>query len=84
MVKIKTNTGEPFKMNETQSPTVTRATIHRTMFSTWITAEMSDGTESKLFDYFRDEILFSPREFIGKTKAEALAMKFNRDRNSLR
>jgi len=84
MVKIKTITGEPFKMNETQSPTVTRATIHRSMFSTWITAEISDGTEAKLFDFFRDEISFSAREFIGKTHSDALALKFKRDRNHLR
>ena len=71
-------------MKNTQEPVVVKATIRRSMYSTWITAEMSDGTETRLFDYFRDEISFSPREFIGKTKADALKLKFNRDRNYLR
>tara|TARA_B100000700_G_scaffold101336_1_gene114208 strand:- start:664 stop:879 length:216 start_codon:yes stop_codon:yes gene_type:complete len=71
-------------MKNIQEPVVVKATIHRSMYSTWITAEMSDGTETRLFDYFRDEIAFSAREFIGKTKADALALKFKRDRNYLR
>ena len=71
-------------MKNIQEPVVVKATIRRSMYSTWITAEMSDGTETRLFDYFRDEISFSPREFIGKTKADALTLKFNRDRNYLR
>ena len=65
-------------------PVVVKATIHCSTFNTWITAEMSDGTETELFQYFRDEISFSAREFIGKTHADALALKFKRDRNYLR
>ena len=69
---------------QSTEPVIVKATIHRSMYSTWITVELSNRTKTKLFDYFRDEISFSPREFIGKTKADALKLKFNRDRNYLR
>lgn len=48
----------------------------------WVTLE--DGSEQKLFDYYPDEISFSPEDFVGMTIAEAHALKLQKDRDFLR
>ncbi len=44
---------------------------------------MEDGTEQFLYDYYPDEISFSPSEFVGLTIDEARHLKFIKDRNYL-
>ena len=38
-----------------------------------------DGAESRLFEYYPDEISFHSNEFIGRTRAEALDLKLKKD-----
>lgn len=47
----------------------------------WVTYE--NGVEEFLFDYYPDEISFSPEEFIGKTKEECITLKFQKDKRFL-
>jgi hypothetical protein len=44
---------------------------------------MEDGTEQFLYEYYPDEISFSPSEFVGLTLDEARHLKFIKDRNYL-
>ena len=44
----------------------------------WVTCE--DGTETKVFDYFPDELTFAADEFVGLTVEECRLLKFGRDR----
>jgi hypothetical protein len=44
---------------------------------------MEDGTEQFLYEYYPDEISFSPSEFVGLTIDEARHLKFIKDRNYL-
>lgn len=44
----------------------------------WVTCE--DGSETKVFDYYPDEISFSEGEFVGLTAEECRVLKFGRDR----
>lgn len=44
----------------------------------WVTYE--DGKETMLFDYYPDEISFTPNEFIGLTRSEAIHLKFKKDK----
>jgi len=44
---------------------------------------MEDGTEHMLFEYYPDEISFSPSEFVGLTITEAIHLKFKKDKNYL-
>ena len=44
---------------------------------------MEDGVEEFLFDYYPDEISFSPQEFKGLTLADAKHLKFKKDKNYL-
>lgn len=37
------------------------------------------GPEEKLFDYFPDEISFSPEEFVGLTRQQAAQLKYQKD-----
>ena len=39
-----------------------------------------DGTETKVFDFYPDEISFSGGEFVGLTLDECRLLKFGRDR----
>ncbi len=39
-----------------------------------------DAAEEKLFDYYPDEISFTPEEFVGLTRDEALRLKYEKDR----
>lgn len=48
----------------------------------WVT--LVGGNEVKLFDYYPDEINFSPEEFVGLTIGEALQLKFKKDRDYLK
>jgi hypothetical protein len=48
----------------------------------WITT--ANGEEVKLFDYYPDEISFTPDEFVSLTIAEAKRLKFKKDRDYLR
>ena len=43
-----------------------------------------DDEEHELFDYFPDEIYFSPSEFVGLTIDEAIALKGKKDVGYLR
>lgn len=44
----------------------------------WVTCE--DGSETKVFDFYPDEISFSGAEFVGLTIDECRLLKFGRDR----
>lgn len=44
---------------------------------------LEDGNEVFLFDYYPDEISFTPSEFIGLTIEECRTLKFKKDRNYL-
>jgi len=44
---------------------------------------MENGTEQFLYEYYPDEISFSPSEFVGLTIDEARHLKFIKDRNYL-
>jgi hypothetical protein len=44
---------------------------------------LEDGTEQFLYEYYPDEISFSPSEFVGLTIDEAKHLKFIKDRNYL-
>ena len=44
---------------------------------------LEDGKEEFLFEYYPDEISFSPREFIGLTIDEARHLKFKKDKQYL-
>jgi len=39
--------------------------------------------ESPLYEYYPDEISFTPDEFIGLTQAEAIHLKFKKDKKYL-
>ena len=42
-----------------------------------------DGDEQLLFEYYPDEISFTPSDFVGLTLEEARQLKFKRDRDYL-
>jgi len=44
---------------------------------------MEDGVEEFLFEYYPDEISFSPQEFKGLTLADAKYLKIIKDKNYL-
>lgn len=44
---------------------------------------MEGGVEEFLFEYYPDEISFSPQEFKGLTLDEAKHLKFKKDKNYL-
>jgi hypothetical protein len=44
---------------------------------------LEDGSEQFLFEYYPDEISFSPKEFEGLTMEQARTLKFNKDKNYL-
>jgi len=44
----------------------------------WVTYE--NGKEQMLFEYYPDEIRFSPNEFVGLTRSEAIHLKFKKDK----
>jgi hypothetical protein len=44
----------------------------------WVTYE--DNKEQMLFEFYPDEISFSPNEFIGLTRSEAIHLKFKKDK----
>jgi len=44
----------------------------------WVKVEGSDE-EQKLFEYYPDELHFSPGEFVGLTVQEGKRLKFNKD-----
>lgn len=44
----------------------------------WVTCE--DGSETKVFDFYPDEISFSGDDFVGLTIEECRLLKFGRDR----
>jgi hypothetical protein len=46
-------------------------------------ATTADGVEHRLFDYFPDEISFSPAEFVGLTLEQARQLKFEKDKRYL-
>lgn len=48
----------------------------------WVTYE--DGEEEMLFDYYPDEIAFSPEEFIGLTRDQTLSLRHKKDVEYLR
>lgn len=43
----------------------------------YVTTE--DGVEHRLFDYYPDELSFTPAEFVGLTLEEASRRKFTKD-----
>ena len=44
----------------------------------WVTYE--DGKEQMLFEYYPDEISFSPQDFVGLTRSQAIHLKFKKDK----
>ena len=44
----------------------------------WVTCE--DGTETKVFDYYPDELTFAADYFVGLTVEECRLLKLGRDR----
>jgi prepilin-type N-terminal cleavage/methylation domain-containing protein len=48
-----------------------------------VIATLEDGTEEKLFEYYSDEISFSPSEFVGLTAEEGRRLKFKKDKQFL-
>jgi hypothetical protein len=44
-----------------------------------VVATYDDGTTEKLFSFYPDEISFSPVEFAGKTRAEAMRLRHQKD-----
>lgn len=38
-----------------------------------------DGTTCSLFSYYPDEITFTPEEFIGLTRGQAMALRHKKD-----
>ncbi len=53
-------------------------TLFDPMPQVWVTYE--DNKEQKLFEYYPDEISFTPNEFIGMTRSEAFHLKFKKDK----
>ena len=47
----------------------------------WVTLE--NGVEEFLFEYYPDEISFTPNEFVGLTIDECKHLKFVKDKNYL-
>lgn len=47
-------------------------------------ATFEGGAEKKLFDYFPDELSFTPKEFVGLTEAQAHDLKSQKDRSYLK
>jgi hypothetical protein len=45
--------------------------------------KLEEGEEQFLFEFYPDEISFSPQEFIGLTIQEAIHLKFTKDRDYL-
>lgn len=69
---------------ENMTPKIIKATISplpKTLLDPMpvVTAVFDDDTEKRLFDYFPDEISFTPEEFVGLTEAEACQLKFDKD-----
>ena len=44
----------------------------------WVTCQ--DGVETKIFDYYPDEITFAEGDFVGLTVEKCRLLKFGRDR----
>ncbi len=44
-----------------------------------VKATFDDGETRVLFSYYPDEISFTPREFIGLTRGEAMALRHKKD-----
>ncbi len=44
-----------------------------------VTVTYEDGTSEELFSYYPDEIQFSPSEFIGLTRGEAMDLRRKKD-----
>ena len=65
-------------------PTVVKAWKVEGHYQTVMMATMSDGSEVELFNYYPDEIQFSPFEFIGKTEREAGQSFAQKDSDYLR
>jgi hypothetical protein len=42
-------------------------------------AKLEDGSDVRVFDFYPDEIRFTPSEFVGLTLAEARQLKFRKD-----
>ena len=66
-------------------PKITSATISampKSLFDPMprVTAAFDDGTEKMLFEYYPDEISFSPEELVGLTYNEARDRKFRKDK----
>lgn len=48
-----------------------------------VTATFEDGTVKELFSFYPDEIDFEEGELVGKTEAQAMELKFLKDRDFL-
>ena len=45
-----------------------------------VIATFDDGTQGELFEYYPDELSFTPSEFVGMTAEEAHQLKFKKDK----
>ena len=48
-----------------------------------VIVEFENGTKKTIFEFYPDEISFSPEEFIGLTEEQARRLKFERDKQYL-
>jgi len=48
-----------------------------------VIATLETGEKVEVFEYYPDEISFTPREFVGLTMAEARHLKFKKDKQYL-
>lgn len=44
-----------------------------------VTVTYGDGTTEELFSYYPDELIFSPTDFIGLTRSEAMEVRHRKD-----
>lgn len=45
-----------------------------------VSVVFENGTKETLFEFYPDEIMFHPNEFVGLTREQARSLKFNKDR----
>lgn len=45
-----------------------------------VQVELEDGSKETLFEYYPDELSFTPQEFLGLTVAQGKHLKFKKDK----
>ena len=75
--------------NKAKEPAIVSATISampKSMFDPMptVTAVLDDGSTQKVFEYYPDELSFTPAEFVGLTLKAACNLKRKKDVQYLR